>query len=134
MKQPPAAVLNEWLEQLRLDRQKDIEAYLAETGQKALRLPEYVDVRTAIFYQPPRPGGTGDYTPITYDGGPNGLATAIRKRWLMAPPPAAVGLKPLVAVADKGAPGGRGTRGAESSAPTPASSPVPTPPTPTLPK
>ena len=101
----------EWLGQVSA---RDIADYLKATGQETFRPPRYVDGTRAVFYTPPRPGSTSGYTQIVYDGTPNGLSTAIRKRWLMAPP--VTELKPLDAGVVVGAPSGRGVGGAESPA------------------
>ena len=83
---PPKVMQNYWRGEVINQHPGMVEAYLARHSLEELPLPEYVTPDTAIYYRQI----DGVWETLEYPGVIHGLATAVEKDWLMAPPDSGV--------------------------------------------
>ena len=83
---PPKKMQNYWRGEVIRQHPAMVEAYLERHNLKELPLPEYVTPDTAIYYRQIK----GVWETLKYPGVIHGLATAVEKNWLMAPPDSGV--------------------------------------------
>ena len=83
---PPKVMQDYWRGEVINQHPDMVEAYLARHSLEELPLPEYVTPDTAIYYRQI----DGVWETLEYPGVIHGLATAVEKDWLMAPPDSGV--------------------------------------------
>jgi len=79
---PPDAMQNYWRGEVIRNYPERVSAYLKKNGLDTLPLPEYITPDTAIYYRQEK----GEWVSLEYPGVTHGLATAVERNWLMAPP------------------------------------------------